>query len=223
MNMILTNRRFVRESPTREAKSIYIFCEGIKREYEYFEYFREMDSRINVEIYKLDHTEDNSPLGLLNIAINCIVLSDENPNPKYSFQEKDEVWLVFDTDIDKNNSRTAQIDRLRLECSKKSNWYAVQSNPCFEVWLYYHQFENKPTFEGYSLCSNWKIFVNDSYNGGFDSRKHPIYIEDASKNAKNNFSTENEIPTISSTEVFRLANSIFPLLKSKITKILKEI
>ena len=221
--MILTNRRFEREPPTREAKSIYIFCEGAKREYQYFEYFREMDSRINVEIYKLNHTEDNSPLGLFNIATNCIVLSDKNPNPKYSFQEKDEVWLVFDTDIDKNNSRTAQIDKLRLECSKKLNWYAVQSNPCFEVWLHYHKFENKPTFEGDSLCSNWKNFVNDSYPGGFDSRKYPIYIEHASKNAENNFSSENGVPNIGSKEVFRLANSIFPLLKFKITKVLKEI
>ncbi len=61
--MILTNRCFEREPPTREAKSIYIFCEGVKREYEYFKYFREMDSRINVEIYKLNPKEDNSPLG----------------------------------------------------------------------------------------------------------------------------------------------------------------
>jgi len=179
--MILTNRRFEREPPTREAKSIYIFCEGAKREYQYFEYFREMDSRINVEIYKLNHTENNSPLGLFNIATNCIVLSDKNPNPKYSFQEKDEVWL------------------------------------------HYHKFENKPTFEGDSLCSNWKNFVNDSYPGGFDSRKYPIYIEHASKNAENNFSSENGVPNIGSTEVFRLANSIFPLLKFKITKVLKEI
>ena len=221
--MILTNRRFEREPATRVAKSIYIFCEGVKREYEYFKYFREMDSRINVEIYKLNPEEDNSPLGLLNIATNCIISSDENPNPKYSFQEKDEVWLVFDTDIDKSNSRIAQIDKLRLKCSKKSNWYAVQSNPCFEVWLYYHQFDVKPTFEDDNICSSWKNFVNNSYDGGFDSRKHPIYIEAAGKNAENNFISEKGIPDIGSTEVFRLANSIFPLLKSKIARVLKEI
>ena len=37
--MILTNRLFERQEPSKEAKSIYIFCEGVKREYQYFEYF----------------------------------------------------------------------------------------------------------------------------------------------------------------------------------------
>ena len=70
--MILTNRLFKRKLPDREAKSIYIFCEGAKREYQYFDYFKELDSRINVEIYKLHPEEDNSPLGLLKIAQKCI-------------------------------------------------------------------------------------------------------------------------------------------------------
>jgi hypothetical protein len=52
--MILTNRLFERVPPSREAKSIYIFCEGAKREYDYFEYFKQLDSRINIEVYKLD-------------------------------------------------------------------------------------------------------------------------------------------------------------------------
>ena len=49
--MLLTNRLFERQAPSRTAKSIYIFCEGAKREYQYFKYFKEMDSRINVEVY----------------------------------------------------------------------------------------------------------------------------------------------------------------------------
>ncbi len=40
--MILTNRLFEREQPSREARSIYIFCEGARREYQYFEYFKEI-------------------------------------------------------------------------------------------------------------------------------------------------------------------------------------
>ena len=99
--MILTNRLFEREAPIREAKSIYIFCEGGKREYQYFKYFKEMDSRINVEIYKLHPHEGNSPFGLLNIAKSCIIANKDNPNLKYSFLKNDEVWIVLDTDKDK--------------------------------------------------------------------------------------------------------------------------
>ncbi|MDM8529168.1 RloB domain-containing protein [Anaerolineales bacterium HSG24] len=103
--MILRSRLFEREPPSREAKSIYIFCEGVKREYQYFQYFKEIDSRINVEIYKLHPHEDNSPLGLLSIAEKCIILSDDNPKPKYEFLENDEVWIVLDTDKDEKDSR----------------------------------------------------------------------------------------------------------------------
>lgn len=51
--MILKNRLFERVPPSRKAKSIYIFCEGARREFDYFEYFKELDSRINIEIYQL--------------------------------------------------------------------------------------------------------------------------------------------------------------------------
>ncbi len=101
--MILTNRLFDREPPTKEAKSIYIFCEGLKREFGYFEYFREMDSRINIEVYKLHPHENNSPKGLFGIAKKCVLQSKENPNPKYKFQKNDEVWIVLDVDKDKMN------------------------------------------------------------------------------------------------------------------------
>lgn len=59
--MIVTNRLFTRRPASREAKSIFIFCEGVKREVQYFEYFKEMDSRINIEVYPLSPHEDNSP------------------------------------------------------------------------------------------------------------------------------------------------------------------
>ena len=134
--MILTNRLFDREPPSRDAKSIYIFCEGAKREFQYFEYFQEMDSRINIEIYRLHPEEDNSPLGLLNIAEKCIIKSEENKNPKYEFIDGDEVWIVLDTDKDKHNSREPQIEQIIKKCAERKDWNIVESNPCFEVWLY---------------------------------------------------------------------------------------
>ena len=194
--MILTNRLFEREAPGREAKSIYIFCEGAKREYQYFEYFKEMDSRINVEVYKLHPHEDNSPLGLLNIAEECIIKSEKNPNPKYAFQENDEVWIVLDTDKDKDKSRQPQIKEVKDKC-------------------------DKPHFEGDENCTNWKKLVNDSIKGGFDSKRHPICIETAQKNAEKNYESSNEgVPDVGSTEAFRLSKSIFPLVETKIKRIL---
>ena len=221
--MILTNRLFERKEPQREAKSIYIFCEGAKREYQYFRYFKEIDSRINVEIYKLHPHEDNSPLGLLRIAEECIELNAVNPKPKYSFQENDEVWIILDTDKDKDDSRKPQITQILNKCKKTIGWFLAQSNPCFEVWLFYHLSNEKPTFENSEICANWKKLVNSSIKGGFDSRKHPIYIESAILNAENVFESKDGFPTVGSTELFTLSKSIFSLLKDKINKILEEL
>lgn len=221
--MIITNRLFERVPANREAKSIYIFCEGAKREFDYFEYFKELDSRINIEVYKLHPHENNSPLGLLNIVEKCIIKSDENPNPKYSFIDGDEVWIVLDTDKDKELSRESQIEIIQKKCSELGNWNLAQSNPCFEVWLYYHLHSEKPDFANSEICAEWKQLVNTSINGGFDSRRHPIFIVTASKNATKNFIVIDGKPDIGCTEVFFLANTIIPLVGSKLEKVLKEI
>ncbi len=221
--MILTNRLFERVTPSREAKSIYIFCEGAKRELEYFEYFKKLDSRINIEVYGLHPHENNSPLGLLKIAEKSIIKSDENLNPKYSFIEGDEVWIVIDTDKDKKDSREPQIQGIQKKCDELKNWQLVQSNPCFEVWLYYHAHSEKPNFDNSEKCTEWKQLVNNSIRGGFDSRRHPIYIEKASSNAKNNFQLEDEKLNIGSTDIYYLANSIIPLVSTKLMKVLKQI
>jgi len=221
--MILTKRKFVREAPLRTAKSVYIFCEGAKREYDYFDYFKEMDSRINVEVYKLDPHEDNSPKGLLNIAKKSIFESDIKPNPKYTFQENDEVWLILDTDKDKHQSRKGQITSIREEIKDYKEWNIVESNPCFEVWLYYHEQNTKPKIENEDKCSSWKKLVNQEIKGGFDSRRHPIFIEEAINNSEKNYAEEkNSTPIIGSSQMHILAKSILPIIKTKIDKIISE-
>jgi hypothetical protein len=211
--MILTNRLFERQAPSREAKSLYIFCEGAKREYQYFEYFREIDSRIKVEVNKLNPDENNSPKGLYDLAVR----SFSGNKPKFTLQENDEVWIVIDTDLDKSNSREEQIRQIKEVCQSKDNWFVVESNPCFEVWLYFHQNEKIEEFESDDICKSWKQKVNESYDGGFDSRQHPIFIEEAIQNAERNFdSDKNNRPLKGSTEVYLLAKSMFAVIKNKI-------
>ncbi|MCD4732086.1 MAG: RloB family protein [Bacteroidales bacterium] len=215
--MILTNRLFTRRPPSREAKSIYIFCEGVKREYQYFLFFKEIDSRINIEIYPLKPNEDNSPQGLYKIACDCILKTKQNPNPKYELINGDEVWIVLDTDVDESESRKPQINKLRENC-KQINWNVVQSNPCFEVWLYYHFFKEKPLFDGDALCKGWKPLLDEK--GGFDSRKHPILIQTATENSESNFIENEGLPAKGTTELFRLSKSILPIVKEKINNVL---
>ncbi|MDM8529462.1 RloB domain-containing protein [Anaerolineales bacterium HSG24] len=120
-------------------------------------------------------------------------------------------------------SRKPQITQVKEACEQKPDWFVAQSNPCFEVWLYYHFSSKKPVFDGNEYCTNWKKLVNSSVKGGFDSRRHPIYIETATKNAEEIFESKNETPTIGSTEVFKLSKVIFLLAGPKIKLTLKEV
>ncbi len=221
--MILPRRSFERVPPGREARSVYIFGEGSRREFDYFNYFKELDSRIKIEVYKLHPHEDNSPLGLLKIAEKCIIASDENPNPKYDFIEGDEVWIVLDIDKDRADSRKPQIAQVKLKCDERSAaWNLTRSNPCFEVWLYYHKHAEKPE-QLSEVSGEWKQLVDSSFGGGFDARKHPLFIQKASENAEKNFQLMGDIPDLGCTEVYKLANSILPLIKNKLSNFIGQV
>ena len=213
--MILTNRLFERNPPNRNAKSIYIFCEGRRREYDYFTYFKEKDSRINIEVHKIGTDDNNSPQGLFDIAVQTICPTKDN-KPKYDLIEGDEVWIVMDTDPDKDNSRIEQIATVKAACSKKQNWFVVESNPCFEVWLYYHKHSELMTSSIPDTCNHWKTLVNQLIVGGFDSRKHPIFIEEAINNAQSIHQKNDYVLDPGYTEVYKLGISIMAILAEKI-------
>jgi hypothetical protein len=216
--MIVTNRLFTRREPEKDARSIYIFCEGKKREYQYFQYFKGIDSRINIVIYPLQGDEDNSPTGLYRLASQSLLKTEKNPTPVYELLEGDEVWFVIDTD-----TWGAKVDDLRRLCLSFPNWKIAQSNPCFEVWLYYHFFESKADFQWMELCETWKLFIPERIPGGFHSSKHSIYIGRAIEYAEKAFYINNEVPAIGSTEVFELAKVIYKFCGKKIEGILNRI
>ncbi|MEO1437983.1 MAG: RloB family protein, partial [Bacteroidota bacterium] len=143
--------------------------------------------------------------------------SDEN---RYEVLSTDEVWLVIDLDPDKLETRVPQIEEVIQYCSTQENWFIALSNPCFEVWLYYHLNRNKPTAEGLEICTPWKSLVNRLIPGGFDCRKHPILLNDAISNSEANYTSENIYPNNSETNLFKLGKSIYDLTKEKLNSLL---
>jgi len=207
--MILSrNRSFKREAPSKEAKLFLIACEGERREGDYFEYFEELDSRVKVKVIRPEDGENNSPIGLVDKME--ILLNLENS--EYEINKDDQIWFVFDTDDWKE-----KITEARTKIAKVSNYYIAQSNPCFEVWLYFHFTLDKPDFNGIESSKEWKIYVNKRFPGGFDSTKHPILIKDAIRNSEHNFLRDDKNwPAIGSTEVHFLAIEIYKLLSKKL-------
>ena len=125
----------------------------------------------------------------------------------------DEIWFIIDTD-----QWGKEVDELRENVTKHNNWFVAQSNPCFEVWLYFHFKNEKPK----EIVRNWKEFLNETVKGGFNNNKHPVYIQTAIINSETNFSTYKKQPDKIATEVFILAKNILPIVKSDIDAILES-
>ena len=222
--MILRNRLFERREPNRDAKTIYIFAEGAKREKQYFEFFKGINSRIKIEVYPLASDQDNSPKGLLALAEHSILPAKENSNPQYEFIEGDEVWLVMDIDPDKFSSRKAQFESVQTTVDSLQGWQMVRSNPCFEVWLYGHVQKQLPkNLESLQHCLAWKRLLPQVIKGGFNSRKFPILIKSAIAFAQQHYRTDASGPLTGSTELFKLGKSIYGLVKPEIEKALQNL
>lgn len=206
------NKLYVKPEGKRESKLCFIFCEGEKREPTYFHFFNRIASQIIIQLVPIIDGK-NSPMGLYNNACQRLIKNDNNPNPSYVLEENDEVYFVIDTD-----KWGDQINVLRGSVSNHQNWLVVQSNPSFEVWLYYHFLNQRPA----QMVVSWKQFLDKVVPGGFDSKKHPVYIERAIINAETNFVATNELPDPSCTEVFKLAKKILPLVKADIDALLKK-
>ena len=207
-----TNRLYTKRDPSKEGKLYIIFCEGEIRETTYFHFFNRLASQIIIQLVRIEDGK-NSPLGLYNNACKTLLKSNDNPNPFYNLNEDDEVWFIIDTD-----EWGKQILELREKVSTHKNWFVGQSNPSFEVWLYYHFRVEKPS----ANIDNWKSHLNTIISGGFNSLKHPIHIESAIINSERNFKENNQQPDISSTELFKLGKQILPLVKQDIDKLLKK-
>ena len=202
---LLNKRLYKKKEPFRDAKIFIIVCEGEKREPAYFNFFNELTSQLKV--FPIPNKKGrSSPTHLMSNA-NEALREFNSDGGDY------ELWFVLDTDKWKKH-----IHSLQEDCSTKPNWNILVSNPCFEVWLYYH-FKNKPpNIENNSICQNWKKLIPQINDGGFDSTKHPTLLKHAINNSKVNFSEDGYLPNVGSTQVFRLGEQIYNLTKKILDK-----
>lgn len=211
---LVRSRRYERQEPLRDSRKIYIYCEGNKREFDYFRFFCGLSSNVNIiPIPSKDGKTD--PEKLMEAAREEFgINSDVSPKFTLDVSQQDNVWFVIDTD-----SWGSKITDLRNFCKNQNAgldneaWYVSQSNPSFEIWLYYHKFSEKSVKNDVDKYSSIKEFVDAQIPGGFDSRKHPAMIEAAIQNAKATYEEENQVLKLYSTEVFKLGQVILPFVK----------
>lgn len=199
------NLNYEKKDAFRDATLFLIFCEGEKTEPNYFKFFIGISSQI--KIIPISSNHKSAPQQLIDNASNII--------DKYNINEDfDNVWFVIDTD-----NWSDQLHEIRKNNRLKKNWKIAQSNPCFEVWLYYHLHDQKPILDNMNKCNSWKQYIPTILNGGFNPLIHPIEIERAIHNAQINYTCKGYWPDLGCTQVWELAKEILPLIKKDLKKI----
>lgn len=224
--MLKRSKNYFKHAPSRDARKVYVVCEGVGTEPAYFSFFKGMTS--NLEIIPILPTAGTDPLKLKERAIEIF----EGDSPKYilDYQKGDMVWFVIDTDTWDDEGK---IDPLRSFCQKKnekvkaefselkpySAWNVAQSNPCFEIWLYYHIYESKPSDYDITRYKRFKDYLNERISGGFDLNRDTVHLERAIDNSNKNFSLDDGKPALFSTEVHLLGEIILDFVKSNLDKL----
>ena len=230
-DMIQRRKEYGKREPSRDAHKIYIVCEGKGTEPAYFSFFEGMSS--NLQVITIPPTDGTDPLKLMERAKH--ILTGEDRTYTVEYQHGDTVWFVIDTDTWEMEGK---ITPLRAFCTKQNEaipqnldevkmynaWNVAQSNPSFEIWLYYHFYENKPVSDDVAKYASFKEFLNHTIAGGFNFEKDPVRLETAIVNAEKNtgYSGEGK-PLVYSTEVYMLGKEIDGFVKSEIAKLVNKL
>ena len=99
-------------------------------------------------------------------------------------------------------------------------WNVAQSNPCFEIWLYYHFYRSAPAIKEVDEFASFKQFVDSKINGGFKYESDPVRLKDAIANAEANFGHgDNEAIALFSTELMFLGKEINNFVSVELAKL----
>lgn len=194
---------YEKKAPFRDASLFVIVCEGQNREVDYFRFFDGMSSRL--KIVPVSNADGSSaPERLIPCAIDA--------EREYGFTpDTDRLWFVIDTDRWRN-----ALHLLRAEAAQRQYWNVAQSNPCFEVWLWFHAKAGHPAIDDVGQCKAWKAHLPAVIKGGFNADTHPAVIATAIMNAQTGYEGEGYFPRPGSTLVWQLAAELLPLISKEL-------
>ncbi len=226
--MIARRKDYSKKEPSRGSHKIYIVCEGTGTEPGYFRFFDGLSS--NLQIITIPPENGTDPVKLMELA--QMVFFGDNRRYAVDYLQNDRVWFIIDTD---SWEKEGKIEPLRKFCDELNSgisiqfdevksypaWNVAQSNPSFEIWLYYHFYSEKPTDADVEKSITFKEFVHASIHGGFDFNTDQSRLSDAITNAESNFSvnTISNSPELYSTEMHILGKEIYSFVKNDLAKL----
>jgi hypothetical protein len=193
----------------RDYKLFAIACEGGKREPGYFSVFKYASGRVSVDIIediisnhemKSKHELKSAPRWVLDRAVKYI--------EKEGLSEEDDLWFV----MDKDNWSELQLREIERYCKERPNWHLVLSNPCFEVWLYFHKRKDFKKSAA-KKCDEFKFEISTFQKEGYHPFTFVPQLMNAITNAKAADSDANHfMPALKETKVYQLGESLMKFI-----------
>jgi RloB-like protein len=198
--MAKSHNGFQRRHNVREPNKKYIIAtEGECTEPVYFEAFREKNKRksIFITILPTKRDGDSSPEKVLERLKKFV-------REKIFDKKRGECWLVIDYDA----WGDIKLNEVYLECKKNSFNLAV-SNPCFELWLAFHQ-ENPKSPKTCSECQKELTRLLGKYNkANYNVNKLLEKLDNAINKASQLHQNKTEMfPTETGTHVYLLVEKL---------------
>ena len=224
--MINRIRDYTKKEPNKDAHRILVICEGNDTEPRYFEFFKGLSPRLDVIPIPSENGKTD-PEKLKEWAEENVI---KESKVDFEYYQGDTIWFVVDTD---EWEKQGKIKSLREFCKKQNESFknkynerkpydalsVAQSNPCFEIWEYYHIYEEKPDEKEIGGYNTFKEYVNAVIKGGFDFSTMPTEIVNAIKNSESNLSYEKSGNlSLYATEIHSLAKEILPFVKREIDR-----
>lgn len=216
---------YTKGEPLIETSIIFILSGGEEREKNYFKPLKSDNQIHNVKIaFRSQKGQGLKPYELLTIA------SDFVKNKKfitedgicYNIEEGDIIYLIQDVD-----EFEAELKKYLKANYDKSKLQWIISNPCFEIWLFYH-YHNEPSVlkecsnKSTRDRSNWlKENLNVIIPGGVKTTKAFLSSDVAIINSRTNYSEQDNFPEIFSTQMHIVAEKVIISLNEEY-KELKE-
>ena len=208
-------RGYNRETPLVPVKDYRLFaiaCEGEKTEPKYFELFSYMSRKIKVDIIDYEQAEKNdNSIKNYKSAPNWVLDKAVKYIDTVGFIDEDMLWFVLDVD----RWDTEQLRNIAQLCADKPNWHIVLSNPCFEVWLYFHKKANIQVSGSHS-CRDFKHEISTFEKGGYYPLKFIADLENAITNAESaDNHKDHYFPEFKETKVYLLGRALLDKIGRK--------
>ena len=217
---------YEKEEPTLETNIIFVLSGGTKREKDYLGLLNgdRLVRRLKVAFFS-KKGQGLHPLQMLSFAQRYLHNKKfETKDQTFSITEDDIIYLLSDVDEFESALKNALKN---TEEVKQLRW--IISNPAFEIWLFYHYFDNPKEIlkecieKGVDKRSQWlKTRLNELHGGGVRPNKSFELIKTAIKNSKKNYSEKNGIPELFATQMYVLAQIIVDMLGDELNEMINR-